>query len=387
MKPRLALAAAALCASVSLLPHAAGAAPGLLLGVDDDSLKWYGHTSSLLSIYRTLDLGAVRVTLNWTPGESFPSGTDRTELQRAANAGRSIRVVLAVTGPATQPPLDDASRAGVLRLRRERPAPLPVDPRRRDLDGAELGDVLAAAQGRGRRLRGAARDLLGRAARGAARRERDRDERAAREPGPLVRGSRPAPTRRAAARCRLRHGRPQRVSRDLGRGAGRPPRQALALDRRGRPQPPARRAPQGVRRHRPAAARARSGVTVWYLEDGFQTIPDGRALHRHRDRQAPGLRGRAGGAAHGRRASSRTASRPSAASSTSSCATTCRSTAGSRGSCARTGARSPRSPRTSRRWRLRPPHHHLRHLTSASPARSLTTGEIPVNRPREASNE
>ena len=112
MKPRLALAAAVLCASASLLPHAAGAAPGLLLGVDDDSLKWYSHTSSLLSIYHSLDLGAVRVTLDWTPGESFPAGTDRLELQRAANAGRNIRVVLAVTGPATQPPLDDPSRAG-----------------------------------------------------------------------------------------------------------------------------------------------------------------------------------------------------------------------------------------------------------------------------------
>ena len=112
MKPRLALAAAVLCASVSLAPHVAGAAPGLLLGVDDDSLKWYGHTSSLLSIYRTLNLGAVRITLNWAPGESFPYGTERTELQRAANAGRSIRVVLAVTGPATEAPLDDASRAG-----------------------------------------------------------------------------------------------------------------------------------------------------------------------------------------------------------------------------------------------------------------------------------
>src|SRR5260370_40650065 len=86
VKPRLALAAAALCASVSLLPHAAGAAPGLLLGVDDDSLKWYAHTSSLLSIYRTLGIGAVRVTLDWTPGESFPAGTDRVELQRAATA-------------------------------------------------------------------------------------------------------------------------------------------------------------------------------------------------------------------------------------------------------------------------------------------------------------
>jgi hypothetical protein len=79
--------------------------------VDDDSLKWYGHTSSLLSIYRTLGVGAVRVTLDWTPGQSFPSGTGRTELQRAANAGRSVRVVLAVTGPAPQPPLDEASRA------------------------------------------------------------------------------------------------------------------------------------------------------------------------------------------------------------------------------------------------------------------------------------
>ena len=110
MKPRLARAAAALGASICLLPHAAGAAPGLLLGVDDDSLKWYGHTASLLSIYRTLGLGAVRVTLDWTPGESFPVGTERTELQRAAGAGHSIRVVLAVTGAATQAPLDEASR-------------------------------------------------------------------------------------------------------------------------------------------------------------------------------------------------------------------------------------------------------------------------------------
>ena len=112
MKPRLALAAAALCASVSLAPHAAGAAPGLLLGVDDDSLKWYGHTSSLLSIYRTLGLGAVRVTLDWTPGESFPSGTERTELQRAANAGAQHPRRARRHRARDAPPLDDASRAG-----------------------------------------------------------------------------------------------------------------------------------------------------------------------------------------------------------------------------------------------------------------------------------
>jgi hypothetical protein len=108
VKPRLLLATALVAAA---LAPAAAAAPGLLVGVDDDSLKWYAHTGSLLSIYSNLGVGAVRVTLDWVPGESFPSGTARTELQRAANAGQRIRVVLAVTGPATASPLDDAGRA------------------------------------------------------------------------------------------------------------------------------------------------------------------------------------------------------------------------------------------------------------------------------------
>jgi hypothetical protein len=93
--------------AAAVLAPPAAAAPGLLVGVDDDSLKWYAHTGSLLSIYRSLELGAVRVTLDWKPGQTYPSGT---ELQRVAGAARSIRVVLAVTGPAASPPLDDASR-------------------------------------------------------------------------------------------------------------------------------------------------------------------------------------------------------------------------------------------------------------------------------------
>ena len=101
---------ATVLAAAALAP-VAGAAPGLLVGVDDDSLKWYGHTGSLLSIYSSLGVGAVRVTLAWAPGESFPAGTDRTELQRAANAGQRIRLVLAVTGPADSPPLDAPARA------------------------------------------------------------------------------------------------------------------------------------------------------------------------------------------------------------------------------------------------------------------------------------
>jgi len=108
---------AAALAALALLPSCAAAAPGLLLGVDDDSLKWYGHTGSLLSIYRSLNLGAVRVTLSYPPDRA-----ERTEMQRVAQAARTTRVVVAVTGAASAPPLDDPSRqafcsyvAGVLR--------------------------------------------------------------------------------------------------------------------------------------------------------------------------------------------------------------------------------------------------------------------------------
>lgn len=97
------LIAAALAALAFASP--ASSAPGLLLGVDDDSLKWYGHTGSLVSIYRTLGLAAVRVTLSYPPDR-----TERTELQRIAQAGRSVRVVLAVTGSPTAPPLDQPAR-------------------------------------------------------------------------------------------------------------------------------------------------------------------------------------------------------------------------------------------------------------------------------------
>jgi hypothetical protein len=53
------------------IARSSSAAPGLLLGVDDDSATWYSHTSSLVSIYR--QLGSRR---------SGPTGT-RSSLLRA----------------------------------------------------------------------------------------------------------------------------------------------------------------------------------------------------------------------------------------------------------------------------------------------------------------
>ena len=351
---------------------------GPLLGVDDDSLKWYGHTSSLLSIYDARRRFRPRHTRLDTR-RVVPVRHALVELQRAAGAGRSIRVVLAVTGPVDAAAIRRCVARRLLRLHRERPAPLPVDPRRRDLDRAELRPVLAAASGRGSRVREPPRHLLGRAALGAAGRECDRDERSARESRPVVRGSRHGVPGEPPHAAGLRHSRSQRVSRDVGRGAGRAPRQALAFDRRGRPRPPARRAPQGLRRTEQPLP-GTGGVTVWYLEDGFQTVPGRGGYTGAETGRIPSPR-TSRRRSSGPPFSSRTASRPSAPSSTSSSATMRPSTAGSRASSVRTGARSPRSPLSGRRCGRRPPGACI----AVPDHERLRSGEFAVKRAREAS--
>jgi len=66
---------AVMLTAAAAAPVAAQASPGLLLGIDDDALKWYSQTGSLLSIYQQLGVGAVRVTLDWRQGETFPAGS------------------------------------------------------------------------------------------------------------------------------------------------------------------------------------------------------------------------------------------------------------------------------------------------------------------------
>src|SRR5437588_6532182 len=99
MKARFLLAAPLLAAAALALAPPAPAGPGLLVGVDDDSLKWYTPTRALISVYRDLGVGAVRVTLAWQPGQLAPNRTDRTSLNRVNVAAWGMRVVLAVSGP------------------------------------------------------------------------------------------------------------------------------------------------------------------------------------------------------------------------------------------------------------------------------------------------
>jgi hypothetical protein len=96
----LALAAALLGAS------SAHAGPGLLVGVDDDSVEWATSTAQVTAFDHELGAGAVRVTLAWPPGaSSVADATTRLYLRRIALAERlGERVVLAVYGPADEPP-------------------------------------------------------------------------------------------------------------------------------------------------------------------------------------------------------------------------------------------------------------------------------------------
>lgn len=75
----------------------------LLVGVDDDTLKWTADPVGVVQWQQSLGADAVRV---WVPydGERAPAGARVVELQRAEEAARRTRVVLAVFGFARDTP-------------------------------------------------------------------------------------------------------------------------------------------------------------------------------------------------------------------------------------------------------------------------------------------
>jgi hypothetical protein len=106
---RLPVFALALFASAALTAPAA-AGDGLFVGVDEDAVKW-GHTQLAASITRALGLKAMRVTLAWEPGQSTLSGSDAAQLDRAVVGTWGTRVVLAVYGRADDAPQSDDARS------------------------------------------------------------------------------------------------------------------------------------------------------------------------------------------------------------------------------------------------------------------------------------
>jgi len=78
-------------------------APRLLVGVDDDTLKWTANPLGVVRWQRALGADAVRVWVPWH-GERRPSSTLLVELARAEEAARQTTVVLAVFGFARDTP-------------------------------------------------------------------------------------------------------------------------------------------------------------------------------------------------------------------------------------------------------------------------------------------
>lgn len=119
---RLALIVVVVCA----LAPAARAGSGLLVGVDDDGLKWQ-DSAAFLAPVQDLGLGAVRVTFPWRPGRTRPSFSDAGELANVAAASATIRVVVEVgAGRPSVPPRTRRQRAQycayLVRLLRAAPA-------------------------------------------------------------------------------------------------------------------------------------------------------------------------------------------------------------------------------------------------------------------------
>lgn len=88
-----------------LVPAHALAAPGMFVGIDDDTAKWMGRPNGLYTAYQDLGLGAVRITIPWHRGDTHPTRLQQTYLHRVAMLmALGERVVLAVYGRPAQAP-------------------------------------------------------------------------------------------------------------------------------------------------------------------------------------------------------------------------------------------------------------------------------------------
>jgi hypothetical protein len=83
--------------------HPAHPALPLIVGVDDDTLKWTAFPLTVVRRQQSVGANAVRVWVPWH-GEIAPTTVRRVELSRAETAARRTTVVLAVFGFGAQTP-------------------------------------------------------------------------------------------------------------------------------------------------------------------------------------------------------------------------------------------------------------------------------------------
>jgi hypothetical protein len=89
----------------------ASAGPGLILGVADDDLKWTEDTKAIVLDQQAVGFRAVRVTLEWQQGQTRLDDEGRTYMRRAQAAAKlGHRVVVGVFGDPASPPVTPEAR-------------------------------------------------------------------------------------------------------------------------------------------------------------------------------------------------------------------------------------------------------------------------------------
>jgi len=99
--------AALLLAVAAATASPAFAGRGLVVGVNDDAVKWRPAISSVGS---DLKFGYYRVTQGWRPGQTAPSPSDTASIAAALRNAGSQKVLLSVFGPASAAPVSRAAR-------------------------------------------------------------------------------------------------------------------------------------------------------------------------------------------------------------------------------------------------------------------------------------
>ncbi|MGH2999691.1 MAG: hypothetical protein ACRDNM_10360, partial [Gaiellaceae bacterium] len=94
---RVVVALGFILVGVWFVTHPSHPARTLIVGVDDDTLKWTPFPLTVVRRQESLDASAVRVWVPWR-GEIVPTAVRRVELSRAETAARKTTVVLAVFG-------------------------------------------------------------------------------------------------------------------------------------------------------------------------------------------------------------------------------------------------------------------------------------------------